>query len=148
MEDHHKHQSLEVRSSLISGAGQGLFASSVGEGSDPVFRAGDRLPCTYTGTVLRFMQLVKMPEEDRDYVMGLHFNVHVDAKDHPEVLARYINDRLEGRCPEGEDRHNVRFLKLPRNEPPLAAVVALRDIYGGEELYADYGSGYWKKHRR
>eukprot|EP01047_Picozoa_sp_COSAG01_P052164 COSAG01_NODE_5460_length_4252_cov_7.235974_3_plen_58_part_00 len=28
--------------------------------------------------------------------MGLHFNTHVDAKRHPHVIARYINDNLLG----------------------------------------------------
>ena len=46
------------------------------------------------GRVLRFAQLMKVPDADRDYIMGLHFNTHVDAKQRPDVLARYINDNL------------------------------------------------------
>ena len=40
---------------------------------------------------------------------------HVDAKRHPDVLARYINDNLVG--PRAE-RHNIKFVKLPKATPP------------------------------
>ena len=40
---------------------------------------------------------------------------HVNAKHHPGVLARYINDNLVG--PRAE-RHNVKFVKLPKETPP------------------------------
>ena len=58
--------------------------------------AGELLPCEYTGDVLTFARLRRLPEAERDYVMGLHFNTHVDAKRHPHVIARYINDNLLG----------------------------------------------------
>ena len=39
----------------------------------------------------------------------------MDAKRHPDVLARYINDNLVG--PRAE-RHNIKFVKLPKATPP------------------------------
>ena len=39
----------------------------------------------------------------------------MDAKQYPNVLARYINDNLVG--PRAE-RHNVKFVKLPKEVPP------------------------------
>ena len=82
---------LEVRPSTITGAGLGLFAARR-------FEEGDLLPCECaplparartmaeagtergaaccadTGDRLSFAQLHRMPDAERDYVMGLHFN--------------------------------------------------------------------------
>ena len=96
-----------------------------------------------TGDKLTFAQLHRLPDAERDYVMGLHFNTHVNAKRHPQVLARYINDNLVG---PRDQRHNIKFVKLPKAAPPKALVRALRTIEADEELYADYGDGYWRKH--
>merc|ERR1719421_643221 len=60
----------------------------------------------------------------------------VDAAQHPEVLARYINDNFEAA------RRNAKFVKLKPKRRAL--VVATRDIAAGEEIYAFYGEGYWR----
>ena len=74
---------------------------------------------------------------ERDYVMGgFGINTHLDAGDHPDVLARYISDHFQD-----ESATNVEFVKLKKHK--CALVVALRDIYHGEELYVSYGRGYW-----
>ena len=52
------------------------------------------------------------------------------------IKARYINDCLR------EDRYNVKFVWDPSNE--RAALVTLRDIQSGEELYVSYGRAYWE----
>jgi hypothetical protein len=78
----------------------------------------------------------------KDYLMALHFNVHVDATSRVGYLARFINDNLSS---DGEKR-NVRFVKDP--EARLARVRTLRAIQPGEELYAEYGEGYWRRRRR
>jgi len=74
----------------------------------------------------------------KDYTMALHFNVHVDAADYPGYLARYINDNLE----QGGARRNVKFVKDA--EGRTARVMTLREVAVGEELYAEYGDGYWR----
>ncbi|CAB9510809.1 SET domain [Seminavis robusta] len=53
----------------------------------------------------------------------------------PTIKARYINDCLK------DDFYNVTFVLEPNNE--RAAVVTLRDIQAGEELYVSYGRAYW-----
>ena len=123
---------LRVMPSLIPGAGLGLFT-----GED--VPAGTVLPgCTYGGDVLTFMQARAMRPETKDYVMALHFNVHVDAAMHPGYLARYINDNLA----DGGRHRNVRFVKDAAER--CASVVTTRDLRAGEELYAEYGDGYWR----
>lgn len=63
-------------------------------------------------------------------------NAHLDAKTHPEVLARYINDIRE------TDKLNARFVKDRQRRRVF--VQAVRDIDAGEEIYAFYGEGYWR----
>jgi hypothetical protein len=48
----------------------------------------------------------------------------VNAKRHPHVLARYINDNLIG--PRSE-RHNVKFIKLPKEVPPKVSCAAVAE---------------------
>lgn len=105
------------------------------------FPAGHVLEkCTYGGDVLTFMEARRVAR--KDYLMALHFNVHVDATSRVGYLARFINDNLSS---DGEKR-NVRFVKDP--EARLARVRTLRAIQPGEELYAEYGEGYWRRRRR
>ncbi|CAK0835934.1 unnamed protein product [Prorocentrum cordatum] len=118
---------LEVRASLIPGAGRGLFAARA-------FGEGDLL-CVYSGTPVPLAQVVRR-EVSTDYLMGGFGLYSVDASAHPEVLARYINDHPEG------GRRNARFVKLKQQRRAL--VLASRAIAAGEEIYAGYGEGYWR----
>jgi len=123
---------LEVRPSLIPNAGDGLFVVR------PV-PAGAWL-CVYSGTAVPLAELVKAKERGdslSDYLMGGFGLYSVDAADHLDVLARYVND-----CYQNPDARNVRFVKLARAKKAL--VVSLRALEPGEELYADYGECYWR----
>ena len=70
--------------------------------------------------------------------LGYHSGsiVWIDAKDTLDCQARYINDPL---CPLA---YNVKFVKHP--EGGYADVISLRDIFEGEEIWVDYGKGYWR----
>eukprot|EP00941_MAST-03F_sp_MAST-3F-sp1_P004107 g4107.t1 len=132
--DGHVENGLKVKPSGIQGAGLGLFATRN-------FRK-DELLCVYRGREVSFTQLLNMDMKDKDYVMGgFGMNCHIDAAKHPEVLARYINDKYQV-----SGASNVHFVKLKRYK--VALVVALRDIECNEELYASYGSGYWKSRKK
>ena len=115
----------EPRRSTMPLAGQGLFATQ-------------RWPrgaciCCYRGTVLRTRDAIRL--KDKSYLMRLGPQVYVDARPHPHVLARYINDA------RNPTRNNARFEKLP--EQVMARVLATRDIEPGEEVLVDYGRWYW-----
>ena len=119
--------SILVKESTIPGAGQGLFATAA-------INKGDIL-CEYTGTELTLLQTIRL--KDKTYLMGgFGLNCHIDAKDHPDVLARYINDARDPLL------QNTKFVKLKSEKKAL--VVALRDISAGEEIFASYGSVYWR----
>ena len=110
--------------------------------------------CTYGGDTLTLMEARR--RENKEYLMALHFNVHVDASDASCLgyLARYVND-AEARLPElrGEDEdeveienekrgNNAAFAKDP--ERRLARLRTTRAIAEGEELTAAYGAQYWR----
>ena len=114
---------VEVKKSKIPGAGEGLFAKRS-------FQQGEKI-CDYRGKVLSLADVLKEP--NRDYVMGLGLNCHVDAREAYAVPGRYVNDR--------EDP-NARFVKDKKRRK--ADVVALRRIHPGDEIYASYGQGYWR----
>lgn len=100
------------------------------------FEAGE-VVCVYQGVVLKTTEALRLPVEEKGYLMRLGPQCYVDAGPCPLVLARYINDPIN---PAG---YNVRFDKLPNADPPQALVVAIRSILAGEELFADYGKWYW-----
>ena len=102
---------VEVKPSNIPGAGNGLFAMRH-------FAKGE-VVCEYTGKILTLLQMLKT--EDKTYVMGgFGLNVHLDAKDCPDSMGRYINDPLNHALV------NTKFNKLKAERKAL--VIAIRDI--------------------
>jgi hypothetical protein len=119
----HMSGDVEVRPSRIPGAGNGLFALRN-------FKKGE-VVCEYVGKVLTFLQMLKAT--DKTYMMGgFALNIHLDAKDCPESMGRYIND------PINSELINAEFRKLKQEQKAL--VIALREIkvcnlcLGGIEL--------------
>jgi hypothetical protein len=119
---------LEVKESLLEGAGRGLFSMRK-------FFPGD-LICVYSGELVPLVRVMR-GEVLTDYLMGGFGLYSIDAANHPAVKARYINDNFE------LGSHNVKFVKLKLQRRAL--VIALREIEPGDELYAFYGEGYWRK---
>jgi SET domain-containing protein len=118
---------LFVADSAIEKAGQGLFTDE--------FIEKDSVICEYTGTQLSLLQTMRL--QDKTYLMGgFGLNCHIDAKDHLDVKARYINDARD------EKLQNAEFVKMKIQRKAL--VVSLRDIAAGEEIYCSYGSVYWR----
>ena len=92
---------VRVGKSTIPNAGLGLFA-------DRDITEGERIRgATYGGRIMNFNEAKKIPMEEKDYVMALHLNVHVDAKEHYGYMARYINDTYKT-----EKSRNCKFLKM------------------------------------
>ena len=122
---------VEVRESLISGGGDGLFASVD-------FAAGAWLG-EYRGRVLSLLQATQLV--DRDYLMGgFGLNAHVDARFAMNAPGRYVNDNFD------KSKLNARFDK--DKAAKKATLVATRDIRRGEEIYASYGESYWRARGR
>ena len=131
---------LSPQQSRIPGAGLGLFyqPSIVGgplSGSEggAVLSSGDTL-CYMTGHLHNFHSAKSVT--DRSYLLLLHGDNFVDSGPLLHIKARYINDPLN------ENYVNCKFVP----EQGRAAVVAIRDIEIGEELFVSYGPGYWSQH--
>mmetsp|Transcript_25742 Transcript_25742/g.66589 ORF Transcript_25742/g.66589 Transcript_25742/m.66589 type:complete len:191 (+) Transcript_25742:13-585(+) len=119
---------LDVRESLIPGAGLGLFATRS-------FARGETI-CEYTGRVLTLRQILRMSVPEREYVMGgFGLNTFVDAGPDANMLARYINDNQD------DSALNAEFVRIMYDHRAL--VIATRNVKPGEEIYASYGSRYW-----
>jgi len=77
-----------------------------------------------------------------DYVLGGFGLYSVDCSNESKYkyscAARYIN--------HASDAPNVSF-QYKSGSRGEAIAVALREIAPGEELYVDYGSGYWKNRK-
>ena len=116
---------LVVKLSLIPNAGEGLFTSA------PIQKG--TIVCEYKGTTLRTAEAMRL--SDHNYLMRLGSQCFVDAREHMEVLARYINDH------RNPSLYNVRLVKQP--EQQRALVIATKSILAGDELYVDYGRWYW-----
>ena len=135
---------LEPRPSNLKAAGQGLFLRC---GSTPV--PSSTILCSYTGTLMTMKEALAANRTegiDTGYMMRLGSSLEsttiwINALNHSEVLARFIND------PRTPLAHNVTFVKDPLASPPRAEVVALRDLVDGEEIFVDYGKWYWAGER-
>jgi hypothetical protein len=135
---------LQVHTSTIEGAGNGLFASS--------FIPKDAIVCYYSGYRHHYQSQKRL--KDGAYVLKLqnncpkHNDGFVDALPTTNVLARYINDPIgpSGSVNE-EERCNVKFSHIQQPGIWHCPVIALRDIKVGEELFISYGQGYWAESR-
>jgi hypothetical protein len=77
-------------------------------------------------------------QEQWDHIMvnsSATAEFYVDHSTNVSSKARFINDCLQ------EGLYNVKFVRDERTE--RAAVVTLREIEVGEELYVSYGQAYW-----
>jgi len=126
-------EGLEVKASTIPHAGNGLFTTRS-------FPKGTLL-CVYSGTSISLTQAMQRANDGKhgDYVMGGFGPFwRVDAGPHPKVLARYINDHYTQ-----PQLTNVQFIKLKKLR--VALILSTRDLLKGEEIFASYGEGYWRK---
>jgi SET domain-containing protein len=108
--------------------------------------------CVYSGVVLKTREALRL--EDKSYLMRLGEQCYVDARDSFDVLARYIPSsslisfvlirlffaRYINDCISPQF-WNVRFDKRPAEK--CAFVVAIQDIFPGDEIFVDYGRWYW-----
>ena len=125
-------QHLEIRTSSIPHAGNGLFTTAA-------IPRGAYLGA-YTGEFITDEEYLRRLKADQwQYMMGL-----LDcAKSHTGDITTI--DGIRGNVftrmnYAPAEFQNVKFEKIC--EPPFVKIVALRDIAAGEELWVDYGPNY------
>jgi SET domain-containing protein len=124
---------LEIKTSNIPGAGKGLFTK--------VFIAKGTRIVEYKGTVTTW-DVVK-DDPTNAYIYFVKPNHVIDARDHPKMMARYVND-AKGLIRTKARTNNAQF----KNEGLRVYIIATKDIQPGEEIFVEYGRKYWDTVRR
>jgi len=128
-------EDLVVKKSNIVNAGNGLYYEPP-FGEQSIIGRGSTI-CYYTGHRHNFYSQKYL--KDRSYVLNVGGDVLVDPCSLFHIKSRYINDPLN------ETAINCKF--VPEVSKFRCAVVAIRDIYPGEELFISYGSIYWSQQK-
>lgn len=119
---------LYVDNSSIPSAGSGLFTSKdIAKGEFVV---------EYTGDVTTWEDV--RHDANNVYIYFVNDNYVINAKEHPEAIARYANDahgltRLPGL------HNNSRFV----NVNGKIFIKATKLVKAGSEILVDYGKSYW-----
>jgi hypothetical protein len=146
---HTRHvEGLEVRTSRLPNAGQGLFTV--------VERKRGTLITFYTG-----IEHPKSSDVQTMYALQLTIDRVIDARRTDASVARFINDpgMLDVHDPrincQVEKKTGLQIHALQGKDGEVherslvhAAVIATRDINAGEELYMSYGAAYWTPPKR
>src|SRR5690349_12767724 len=119
---------LYVDNSSIPSAGSGLFTSKDIEKGELIIE--------YTGDVTTWEDV--RHDANNVYIYFVNDNYVINAKEHPEAIARYANDahgltRLPGL------HNNSRFV----NVNGKIFIKATKLVKAGSEILVDYGKSYW-----
>ncbi len=124
---------LTVKPSQIPGSGMGLYTDdSIAEGE---------LIAEYTGEITSWEKVKN--DWKNTYIYFVNEDHVIDAKDNPEVYARYAND-AEGLTNVKHLFNNCEFTNIEGR----IYIKALKNISAGEEILIGYGQDYWETVRR
>lgn len=129
---------LRVKESKIRGAGKGVFAEDPSKGPNAVVFHEDDVIIEYGGDII---DKAELDRRYGDYTAPYGIVLSRNAGIYEDAACR----RGAGAIVNQSNRangNNVRLSKRHRNGQFYAAIVAIRDIKNGRELYADYGDEY------
>ena len=121
--------SLVIKRSGLPDAGKGLFTK--------VFIPKGTKIVEYKGTITTWKE-VDHKQGENGYIYYVKRNYVIDARPHPEALARYANDarglfRVKGM------NNNAEYTE----EGNKVYITATKDIDPGKEIFVAYGKEYW-----
>jgi uncharacterized protein len=120
---------LIVKRSRLIGAGKGLFTKiSIPKGA---------LIVEYKGTITTWKE-VDHTEGENGYIYYVKRNYVIDARPHPEALARYANDARGLKKIKGL-LNNAEYKEIGLK----VFIVAKKDIPANHEILVEYGKEYW-----
>lgn len=124
---------LYVDDSKIPGTGKGLFTRNEIQKGELIIE--------YTGDVTNW-EAVRY-DAFNVYIYFVNDNYVINAKEHPEAIARYANDaygltRIKGM------NNNSRFVNIDGR----VFIKATKMIRAGSEILVNYGKGYWETVRQ
>jgi SET domain-containing protein len=120
---------LIVKRSTLASAGKGLFTK--------VFIQKGSLIVEYRGTITTWKE-VDHTDGENGYIYYIKRTHVIDARPHPEELARYANDARGLKRVKGIV-NNTEYKETGLN----VFLVAKKDITAGSEILVDYGKEYW-----
>ena len=120
---------LYVDNSSIPSAGKGLFTSADIEKGNIVTE--------YTGDISTWEQV--RHDASNLYIYFVNEDYVINAKEHPEVVARYANDAY-GLTRVPGLHNNARFVNINGK----IFIKAMKLIKAGSEIFVDYGKSYWE----
>jgi uncharacterized protein len=121
--------SLVIKKSGLPGAGKGLFTK--------VFIPKGTKVVEYKGTITTWRE-VDHKKGENGYIYYVKRNYVIDARPHPEALARYAND-AKGLFRVKGFTNNAEYTE----EGNKVYIVTKKDIAPGKEIFVDYGKEYW-----
>lgn len=124
---------LEVKTSTITGGGNGLFSKTF-------IPKGSRI-LEYRGDITSWKKV--KDDADNAYIYFVKPNHVIDARHHPKSLGRYAND-AKGLVSIKGKSNNAKF----ENDGLRVFMVATKDIQPWEEIFIQYGRSYWDTVRR
>lgn len=134
-----QHEKVEVKKSTIPGAGLGLFASC--KRGKTCFKEKDFVS-SYGGRVFPYREAAKAYYKDPDagfYLLRMGDGSIVDGAETNSGNARYINDSRDRKT------RNVAFMSnVAAERDPFKRVRAKKNIVHAQEIFADYGPGYFE----
>ncbi len=125
---------LSVKKSQLPNAGKGLYTR--------IFIPKGSYIVEYKGTISKWKE-VEDTEWDNGYIYYVTRNYVINARPHPEYLARYANDAAGLERVKGL-RNNCVYKKRANR----IYIYSEKNIQPGEEIFVDYGADYWKTVRQ
>ncbi len=126
------YEDLEVKESIIPGAGKGLFVNRD-------VKKGERI-VEYLGEIISWKECDTRAERDEGgYVFYINQNKCIDAFHMPEALARFAND-ARGLIKEKGIKNNCQY-EVYKNS---GWITTTKNIKAGSELLVSYGAAYWR----
>lgn len=124
---------LFVDKSSIPSAGSGLFTSRNIEKGELVIE--------YTGDITTWEEV--RHDAENLYIYFVNDNYVINAKEHPEAIARYAND-AQGLTRLPDLHNNSRFINIRGR----IFIKATKHIQAGSEILVNYGKSYWDTVRK
>ena len=145
---------LEVKKSLIEGAGDGVFLRK-----DAIDLPANYILCEYRGRIIRNDNINNILDIDNKYLISISQKYHIDANN-SKCVASMINDCIDFKKSFKMYKKAIKNKKLKNiHEYPLIAgkkyntnftlihnkmfVLSTDNIKQGDELYCGYGVNYW-----
>ncbi len=125
---------LFTAESLLPNAGTGLFTAI------DIFK--DEIIAVYGGEVLLPAEAQLRIDNGQDRYFIVQSNGTILDSQHSTCFARYANDVVGTEY--GKIKNNAHIILSDKGE---VCIAALRRIKANEEIYCDYGTKYWAKHK-